>query len=257
METQVKERLTGAVILVTLIVLLVPELLTGGPGKESPPADVAAPSVGTAGEAAVRTYSIDLVQGGVKRQQAPPDEPDLSARAVTKPQAAGEPDATVEPAKVVAEQVSAQPQPSSVASQQGSAAKRVAEPLVEQFPPPVASKPTPAVAKPAQAPKVEPKPASTAASRVAAESPPKEAASSAMEKGWAVQLGSFASRENAQRLARQLKGKGYSAYVLGGGGSSGKLYRVRVGPEPDRAAANALAEKLRTAGQKGSVVSQP
>ena len=62
-ETQVKERLTGAVILVALIVLLVPELLTR-PGRRR--AAGGAPS--SADEPAMRSYTIDLVQGGVRQQ---------------------------------------------------------------------------------------------------------------------------------------------------------------------------------------------
>ncbi len=232
METQVKERLTGAVILVTLFVLLVPELLTGGSGKASPPQADGKSVPGTAGaEPAVRTYNIDLVQGGVRQEQASPFEPDLTAKALNKG-GSGDPDATVEPAKAAAEQVAAQPQPLAAAGvDPGTETKRDAT-MVE--------KPVPSVAL-------------HAAPQAAAE---RASGAGSSATGWAVQLGSFASRDNAQRLVKQLKGKGYSAFVLGGGGSSGKLYRVRVGPEPDQAAANALAATLRSAGHKGSVVSQ-
>ncbi len=44
------------------------------------------------------------------------------------------------------------------------------------------------------------------------------------------------SRTNADRLAADLKSKGFSVSVQGGGGSSGTLFRVRAGPEPDKAA---------------------
>ena len=52
MESRAKQRLTGAIILVALFVLLVPELLTG-PGDSHPAAD--SPS----GEG-MRSYTIDL-----------------------------------------------------------------------------------------------------------------------------------------------------------------------------------------------------
>jgi DedD protein len=71
---------------------------------------------------------------------------------------------------------------------------------------------------------------------------------------WFVQLGSFSRRENSDRLAAQLQGKGFSASVLGGGGASGTLFRVRAGPEGDRAAAEALAERLAAAGFTGGRV---
>jgi len=71
-----------------------------------------------------------------------------------------------------------------------------------------------------------------------------------------VQLGSFASRANAERLARRVRAQGFQASVSQS--SSGRhLYRVRAGPVHDRAAANELAQQLSAAGHRGSVVSQP
>jgi cell division septation protein DedD len=68
-----------------------------------------------------------------------------------------------------------------------------------------------------------------------------------------VQLGSFASRANADHLAHEVHARGFPVSVSQG--SSGrKLYRVRVGPAHDRAAAEELAAKLRAAGHNGSVV---
>ncbi|MGB9330794.1 MAG: SPOR domain-containing protein, partial [Steroidobacteraceae bacterium] len=68
-----------------------------------------------------------------------------------------------------------------------------------------------------------------------------------------VQLGSFASHTNADRLAHQLKGQGFAASVSQG--TTGRhLYRVRVGPVHDRAAATQLQSKLKAAGHSGSIV---
>jgi cell division protein FtsN len=69
-----------------------------------------------------------------------------------------------------------------------------------------------------------------------------------------VQLGSFASRANADRLARQLHAQGFAVSVSQG--SSGHLYRVRVGPARDHGAASELAQQLRTRGHSGSIVPQ-
>jgi DedD protein len=70
-----------------------------------------------------------------------------------------------------------------------------------------------------------------------------------------VQLGVFASRDNADRLAQELKEKGFRISVSEVAGSSGrKLFRVRAGPVTDRTAAADLAAKLRAAGAPGSVV---
>lgn len=242
METQVKERLTGAVILVALIVLLVPELLTGGPGSSSRPQPSEA--VESTAEPAMRTVHIDLVDGGVR--QAQPAEADLNARALPKP--APDPQANVARAgKPAAENMGGDApvaQPPDATKSSGVSAADATKPVVASA---VSERPAPAVVKPvAKAPGAP-----------AAQPAKLAAAPGAGKSMWAVQLGSFSSRDNAQRLAKQLKGKGYSAYVLGGGGSSGKLYRVRVGPAPDKPAASALAAKLRAAGHTGSVVSQP
>lgn len=71
---------------------------------------------------------------------------------------------------------------------------------------------------------------------------------------WIVQLGSFSNRANAERLAGDARGKGFNVAVQAGGGSSGNLYRVRAGPETDKARAEALAARLAAAGFKGGRV---
>jgi DedD protein len=71
---------------------------------------------------------------------------------------------------------------------------------------------------------------------------------------WSVQLGSFASHPNAEKLLRQLKAQGFSAYVLSGGSGSSLRYRVRIGPMADRGAAAQTVAKLKTFGHAASVV---
>jgi cell division septation protein DedD len=73
--------------------------------------------------------------------------------------------------------------------------------------------------------------------------------------GWSVQLGSFASRANADNLVRQLKGQGFAVYVLSGGSGAATRHRVRVGPLPDREAAERTAAKLKTLGHASSLMS--
>jgi cell division septation protein DedD len=71
---------------------------------------------------------------------------------------------------------------------------------------------------------------------------------------WAVQLGSFASHANADKLVRQLKAQGFSVYIVPGGSGPSLRYRVRVGPMADRGAATQVLAKLKSAGQAGSLV---
>jgi DedD protein len=70
-----------------------------------------------------------------------------------------------------------------------------------------------------------------------------------------VQLGSFASRANADNLTRQLKGQGFAVFVAPGGSGAGVRYRVRVGPLADRESAERMAAKLKTLGHISSLVS--
>ena len=74
---------------------------------------------------------------------------------------------------------------------------------------------------------------------------------------WAVQLGSFGNKENADKLAADLKKLGFAAFRSQLSTDSGQLYRVRVGPQKDRESAEAVAAALSKAGQKGQVVPHP
>ena len=69
-----------------------------------------------------------------------------------------------------------------------------------------------------------------------------------------VQLGVFASKANAEHLAEEMHDKGFKTLVSDVTGASRTLYRVRVGPAGDRAAARALQARLKAAGQSGTVV---
>jgi cell division septation protein DedD len=69
-----------------------------------------------------------------------------------------------------------------------------------------------------------------------------------------VQLGSFGSRENAERLVRDMTAKGFATFIAPITSNGRELYRVRVGPTRDRASAEALAAELKRVGQSGSIV---
>jgi cell division septation protein DedD len=88
-------------------------------------------------------------------------------------------------------------------------------------------------------------------------SAPSQPASQPGGNGWTVQLGSSASRANAERLVSDLKARGYAAFATESGGGARTLYRVRVGPAGDHAAAAALAAKLRAAGHAGTLTQHP
>jgi DedD protein len=200
----VKERLTGAILLVALIVLLVPELLTG-PVRSAPRANAAASS---AEEPPLRSYTIKLADEAHTRSAAVHSGPEQPTPLPTPPA------------------------PSVDAS--------AAEPPVAA-PPSSAARPPAVAAGATQAPHAE----------GAAAPPPATAEGSG---NYVVQLGSFASRANADRLARQVRSQGFPVSVSRG--TSGHLYRVRVGPAHDRSAASELAQQLRARGHSGAIVPQ-
>lgn len=186
MDSRAKQRLTGAVILVALFVLLVPELLTG-PGKDAAPA-------ASTDEEGVRHYVIDLnAPTGTAPATTPHPAPEVQLPAVVEKAAQIE-TPTTNPELVTA-----------------------------------------------------PKPAPPA---------PVPAATSPAAKGsFAVQLGSFGQKDNADRLVREMTAKGFNAFLAPTKTGDGRdIYRVRVGPARDRAAAEALAAQLKRIGQTGTVV---
>jgi len=74
---------------------------------------------------------------------------------------------------------------------------------------------------------------------------------------WAVQLGSFSNKENAEKLAADLRKQGYAAFLSQLTTDKGTLHRVRIGPQKDRAAAEAMAARLLKVDIKGQVVPHP
>ena len=98
-------------------------------------------------------------------------------------------------------------------------------------------------------PEVQPEPESAIAK-------PVQSAGSATGM-WAVQLGSFAKQENAEKLAADLRKQGFAAFLSQVSTGSGQLHRVRIGPQKDREAAEAMAVRLQKAGHKGQVLPHP
>ncbi len=81
----------------------------------------------------------------------------------------------------------------------------------------------------------------------------KESKKNIVELAWVVQVGSFSSSKNALALRDKLRAKGYRTFVESINATSGKMYRVRVGPELDKgkieAAQKKLKQKVNLAGQ--------
>ena len=70
-----------------------------------------------------------------------------------------------------------------------------------------------------------------------------------------MQVGTFSKEANAERLVKQLRDQGQSAFVMPVKSGGATLYRVRIGPMKDRASAEAALRDLKSPGAK--VVSHP
>jgi DedD protein len=225
----VKERLTGAIILVALIVLLVPELLTGPIRMKSAPAvsvAAASPQVAEAAPAEPPLRSYTLTLGG-----APPAQQATVTPAVTAPVQLPESSAQRGPAQRSAGN------PAGSASESAGGNRTAGAP-----------------GGPGRSGEAPGGGSGLQAAKSPAHSALREARSPASSTGWVVQLGSFASRRNADRLARTLAGRGFRMSVSPARAGSRVLWRVRAGPAHDRSAAQRLAARLRVLGHRGELL---
>lgn len=118
------------------------------------------------------------------------------------------------------------------------------EQLTESLPDPVAQTKTPVPAKTTPTPPAKPAPVAKPAAPVQAV--PAPAATSPTGETWAIQVVSLSDRAKADSLAKDLKGARMAAFVqeINAGGKT--LYRVRIGPEKDRAKLESLLGSLST-----------
>jgi len=217
MDRRIKERLIGATILVALIVLIVPELLSGPKPAPLPPLAAGLPP-------STRNVSVNLATS-----KATPELQAADAAAA----AAGETPAAGAANAVAANAVAA----NAVAANAGAASTSTITTLRAQE---------------SAAPPLE---TSVSSPKSGAESTRAAASSEVLaqgRRGWAVQLGSFASRANAEKLLHQLPGSGF--YVISSGSGPSLRYRVRMGPLADRSAAARAVTKLKAEGHAATIV---
>jgi DedD protein len=214
MENRLKERLTGAAIMVALIVALVPEMFRGqnGGGEAK-----SATSSSSSGEGPpMRTYTIDLSNN--PKSNGPLQSANVAAPAPT---------ATPTPA----------PPPAPAQSQ----------------PAPPAPAPAPRHTAPAATPPPTPSPARVARAPAPTPAPPPAAAPRPAPAGtWSAQLGLFSKRENAERMLNEAKAKGFNATVSSADAKG--QFHVQVTGLTDRNAAQAMVQKLKGENLPAAVV---
>jgi len=70
-------------------------------------------------------------------------------------------------------------------------------------------------------------------------------ASPILREGFSVQVGAFADGGAAENVRQNLRSKGFDTYVIAAKRSGDGRWRVRVGPVPDKGAAEKLARRLK------------
>jgi DedD protein len=232
MDRRLKERLVGATILVAVIVLVVPELLSGPKHPALPPLAAGLPTTPT------RSVSVDLAtnratsepEAGVASQtasaEAPNAAPDAGANSTPAANGASSATGAAAPPSTDAREPAAASAPSVVTLKAQNSAQ---PPLETPVSPPRSSAATPRSAGPAET-------------------------SAVPRHAWAVQLGSFASKANAERLVHRLQASGGSFYVAPVGSGAALRYRVRMGPLADRVAAERALAKLKAQGHSATIV---
>jgi len=240
-----KERLVGAAVLVALGIVLIPLLLDG---RAPPPADTRVGLTLPGQKPRTSTHTIEI-----NRDAAKPAGPSravgqsASSGRVTRNGEPSEPNSTPDKGESAARTAPGKLASSSTGGTEAKPAGTAAQPSAAPATQP-ASKP---VSSPAPTP--APKPAPRKVEKATPRPTPAATASPAAGE-WAVQVGSFGSRENAERLRGQLASEGFPVFVTQIESRGRTFHRVRVGPATDRAGADALLRKLGAAAPGAKVV---
>ena len=212
MEQRLKQRLVGAIVLVSLAVVFVP-ILFDSP-RELNEGYSATPIAGIPERPRVESDAPARITIEA------PETPRLDAEAERERQA---PDANAADRRASPEASA----PAAGASGQSASAR-------------------PSDASSARSEPAAAEPDAASAKKQAAGAPAAAGGSAAAaSNGWMVQLGSFRMAENARALRRRLQAKGYPASVEPGPSAQGEVFRVFVGPMPRRKQAEDSAARLR------------
>jgi DedD protein len=216
LDVGAKRRLVGAVVLVVLAVVFLPMLVEEDDAQKP------------IAEEEFRMPPPPPVERGRQAEIFPSIEA-TGSRPVSRPDAPPRSDPDAELAPVVEAEPGAEPSP----------VPAPADPeVLKPQKPPVAALPKAEGVKPKSAAETVPQ-----KSKPAAPGAPKP-----VPKGltsWVVQVAALSTPEAAQRLEVDLRNKGFHAFVEKVEGPTRTLWRVRVGPEVERARADVLATDVK------------
>ena len=218
MDILLKQRMVGAIVLISLGIIFIPMLLSGK---------------GDVLEGNDKSNIPPIPKYEIKKAEIPP--PMVNSKADVKdhiPSAASEQGAAT----------SAVATPTSAASQQPAIEKST----VEEKPAPTS--PAKVETKTALASKASAPTSTTPTPTTSTQSTRNSAAQDETTSphpvtGWVVQIGSFESHDNAEQLRDKLRTAGFAAFIEPRKGKT-TVYRVRVGPEKRRSQAEKLQQEL-------------
>jgi DedD protein len=236
-KRRARRRLMGAIVIVSILVILLPMVLDRDPEPVSPDLDITIPSqegpgFGTAPPAQTPPAPTPPAGDGAP---IPPSEPPQALAPVPTP----------EPGPPAAEPPAELPEPSVLVDK-----PKEATPTKPEKP---RTEPQVALSKPsskepvrtAPPPKPEPKPEWKPAAEKPAPPP------SPVREGYAVQVASFSTAKTAHEMEQKIATLGLRTYTDNAGGA----WRVRVGPFPSVELADAARGRLILGGFDGVVVS--
>lgn len=210
MDEKLKQRLVGALVIISLAVIILPFIFDGRDHQALPAA-----------------HNI-------------PEQPTLTLD-IRKPD--------LDTAEF--ESVKAQIKASRESMRAGDAEQQaLQQPLSDEKTGDSAAVSTTAPAKPVVAPVVAARESYNTAKQRSTQQGPKSNSSkqqptkSSLADAFTVQVASFSSRDNAERLYRKLNKMGYAAYIQTGSNKTTVIHRVFVGPHLKRNMANAVANRL-------------
>lgn len=222
LKRRARRRLIGAIVLVTVIVVVLPMVLDSEPQQTGQTVSVQIPS---------------------------PDQGGLTAKSV--PLAPATPETPKEAPKAVAQEPAPKPAP-----EQTPAVPAVEAPKSAAVTPPPAARPTPP-----EAPEEEPRPVVKAAPEKPAKSTarttnPVSKSPAKADGKFVVQVIALADAGRARDMQGKIAAAGIRSYTEVVKTSKGEVTRVRAGPFASREAAEKAREQLKSLGMNGNVTTR-
>ena len=221
-----KQRIIGALVLICLAIIFVPMLFDEPHEKQE-------------------TRVLEIPNE--------PENPQVSIEQPQKPELSNDQAMPAEPQQVPAQNraedrqqtVESAPVKPAPVLPSNSAAPATATTTPKPQPEPVPRQPEPAPTQPE--PKPVPQPASPPTSTATSAKPgagSNAEYSQTLKGAWVVQLGSFGDTDNAQRMLKAVRGKGYAAFLQQAESGGKTLTRVFSGPFVEKSEAEAAKTRL-------------